>query len=73
MTANGLDTDWFKSSYSNGGGDQCVECRIMPGEGMHVRDSKLPDGPHLRFTADQWRALVLGVRNSEYDVWSENR
>jgi uncharacterized protein DUF397 len=34
-----MDTGWFKSSYSNGGGDQCVEVRITS-DSVGVRDSK---------------------------------
>lgn len=30
---------WFKSSYSGGGGDNCVEVAISP-NAVHVRDSK---------------------------------
>ncbi|MFJ8543590.1 DUF397 domain-containing protein [Streptomyces sp. NPDC093586] len=30
---------WFKSSYSGGDGDNCVEVAVRP-EAVHVRDSK---------------------------------
>ncbi|MFF8595687.1 DUF397 domain-containing protein [Streptomyces sp. NPDC015220] len=30
---------WFKSSYSGGEGDNCVEVAVRPGA-VHVRDSK---------------------------------
>jgi hypothetical protein len=30
---------WFKSSYSGGGGDNCVEVALTQ-EAVHVRDSK---------------------------------
>jgi hypothetical protein len=44
---------WFKSTRSNGGGDNCVEaCRLADG-GMAVRDSKDPAGPVLFFTSDE--------------------
>ncbi|MEU0937258.1 DUF397 domain-containing protein [Embleya sp. NPDC005971] len=35
------DTDlrWFKSSYSGGGGDNCVEIAVCP-EVIRIRDSK---------------------------------
>ncbi|WP_030698801.1 DUF397 domain-containing protein [Streptomyces albidoflavus] len=30
---------WFKSSYSGGGGGNCVEVAVTP-QAVHVRDSK---------------------------------
>jgi hypothetical protein len=32
-----------------------------------VRNSREPDGPVLRFTADEWRAFPGGVRNGKPD------
>jgi len=58
--------EWFKSSYSNGQGGECVETAAnLPGTGMAVRDSKHPDGPVLLFSADRWRAFTEGVKLSE--------
>lgn len=49
--------NWHKSSYSGGGGNDCVEVadnhpRIL------VRDSKDDDGPALDFTPDAWSSFV---------------
>ncbi|MGW2329149.1 DUF397 domain-containing protein [Streptomyces sp. NPDC001700] len=33
------ELDWFKSSYSGGGGGNCVEVAVRP-DAVHVRDSK---------------------------------
>ncbi|MEW2354532.1 DUF397 domain-containing protein [Spirillospora sp. NPDC029432] len=52
---------WRKSSYS-GSGNQCVEVAALAGGRRAVRDSKDPSGPALRFTPDQWRALLEGIR-----------
>ena len=58
---------WFKSSYSNNGGE-CVEVAAAgDGSGMvPVRDSKDPSGPRLTFTADAWTAFVSGVRKGDF-------
>lgn len=52
-----MDTGWFKSSYSNGGGDQCVEVRVTDG-GVGVRDSKAPAGGRLRADSRAWTAFL---------------
>jgi hypothetical protein len=54
--------DWRKSSYSSAQG-QCVEVAAMPDGGRAVRDSKDPDGPVLRFTADEWKRFADGIRS----------
>ncbi|RSS41018.1 DUF397 domain-containing protein [Streptomyces sp. WAC07061] len=52
---------WFKSSYSNNGGD-CVEVATnLPGV-VPVRDSKTPGGPVLNFQAAAFAAFVAGIR-----------
>ncbi|MGA5503277.1 DUF397 domain-containing protein [Streptomyces umbrinus] len=50
---------WRKSSYSDGGANNCVEVADgYPGL-VPVRDSKTPQGPALVFGAEPW-ALFLG-------------
>ncbi|WP_411110057.1 DUF397 domain-containing protein [Streptomyces sp. c-19] len=52
---------WFKSSYSNGQGGDCVEVSYdFPGI-VPVRDSKNPAGPVLLLPATAWSAFVAGV------------
>jgi uncharacterized protein DUF397 len=48
---------WFKSSYSGGSGTECVEAAFVPA-GVLVRDSKVPDGPHLAVSAEGWCRFV---------------
>ncbi|MFJ8132943.1 DUF397 domain-containing protein [Streptomyces hydrogenans] len=48
---------WFKSSYSNGGGETCVEVATTPGT-VHVRDSKNATGPRLAFGPAAWAGFV---------------
>ncbi|MGW7043923.1 DUF397 domain-containing protein [Streptomyces avermitilis] len=52
---------WRKSSYSDGGGTNCVEVADgYPGL-VPVRDSKAPQGPALVFGAEPWAAFVGNV------------
>ncbi|MET9519400.1 DUF397 domain-containing protein [Streptomyces sp. NPDC002994] len=48
---------WHKSTYSGTEGGACVEvatCR----HSVHVRDSKLTDGPQLALPAASWAAFL---------------
>lgn len=59
---------WFKSSYSNNGGD-CVEIatNLAPSRGVvAVRDSKDPIGPELSFPADSFGAFIAGVKAGHF-------
>ncbi|MFE4977992.1 DUF397 domain-containing protein [Kitasatospora sp. NPDC056651] len=56
---------WFKSSYSQQGGN-CLEMAPgFPGL-MPVRDSKDPYGPALAFPSDAWSSFVAAVRSGEF-------
>lgn len=48
---------WFKSSYSDGEGGQCLEVAIAP-DSIHLRDSKNPTGPRLTLTPTAWSAFL---------------
>ncbi|AYC39352.1 DUF397 domain-containing protein [Streptomyces griseorubiginosus] len=48
---------WFKSSYSDGEGGQCLEVAVTP-HTIHLRDSKHPTGPHLTLSPTAWSAFV---------------
>ena len=54
---------WIKSSYSGPTGGNCVETAALPGGGMAVRDSQVPAGPALVFSAAAWGAFVGDVRS----------
>ncbi|WP_426367178.1 DUF397 domain-containing protein [Streptomyces sp. E-08] len=55
---------WFKSSYSSGGGGECVEVAAALGT-VHIRDSKRYGGPVLTVTSDAWAGFVgLAVGHS---------
>ncbi|MFJ8779217.1 DUF397 domain-containing protein [Streptomyces sp. NPDC102476] len=48
---------WFTSSYSSGGGGECVEVAATV-DGIHIRDSKVRTGPVLMVAPDAWAGLV---------------
>jgi hypothetical protein len=56
-----------KSSLSFANGN-CVEVAGLPDGGIVVRNSRDPDGPVLRFTPDEWRAFLGGVRNGDFGL-----
>ncbi|MEV0635385.1 DUF397 domain-containing protein [Streptomyces sp. NPDC050619] len=62
------DALWFKSSYSNGSGGDCVEIADgLPGI-VPVRDSKAPDGPALVLTAHAWAPFVAALKANDPTV-----
>ncbi|MFD8697028.1 DUF397 domain-containing protein [Kitasatospora purpeofusca] len=65
MNSNTSGASWFKSSYSNNGGE-CVEVSASFPGAVPVRDSKDPEGPALVFPADAWRSFVAGVQAGEF-------
>ncbi|MES5824372.1 DUF397 domain-containing protein [Streptomyces sp. RG80] len=50
---------WFKSSYSDGEGGECLEVALTPAT-IHLRDSKNPTGPHLTLSPTTWAAFLSG-------------
>ncbi|WTL02018.1 DUF397 domain-containing protein [Streptomyces niveus] len=52
--------EWFKSSYSGSEGGNCVEVAAHPAA-VHVRDSKVTDGPVLTVTPAAWAAFTSDV------------
>jgi hypothetical protein len=55
---------WRKSSYSGPNGDSCLEVLDNHPSGVPVRDSKVPHGPALIFSAAHWSAFVTAVKRS---------
>ncbi|MFC8130029.1 DUF397 domain-containing protein [Streptomyces sp. NPDC057302] len=50
--------EWHKSSYSSSGdGNDCVEVATTPAT-IHLRDSKIPQGPQLAFAPAAWIGFV---------------
>ncbi|MFS0693161.1 DUF397 domain-containing protein [Streptomyces nitrosporeus] len=48
---------WYKSSYSGGGGDNCVEVAVRAGTVL-VRDSKEPRRDALTVSPRAWAAFT---------------
>lgn len=68
MSEKTVRLTWRKSSYSGGEQGTCVEVADLPDGGRLVRDTKDQGrGPTLRFTADEWRAFLLGAKDGEFD------
>ncbi|MEU1174789.1 DUF397 domain-containing protein [Streptomyces microflavus] len=61
---------WFKSSYSDNGGD-CIEVAVnlVASQGIvPVRDSKRVDGPVLDVRTAAFSAFVAGVQAGNLDA-----
>jgi len=56
-------TNWRKSSYSQGGGTDCVELAVLEDSSRGIRDSKNPSTPHLAVSRSALAALVQGVKD----------
>ncbi|MFE6836372.1 DUF397 domain-containing protein [Streptomyces sp. NPDC057705] len=52
---------WRKSTYSDGTGGDCLEVADGHPGIVPVRDSKVPDGPHLTFRDTAWAAFVTSL------------
>jgi hypothetical protein len=53
---------WRKSSYSEGGANDCVEVADNCSGVVPVRDSKLSAGPVIVFGAGSWSSFLAGVK-----------
>ncbi|MEW2165878.1 DUF397 domain-containing protein [Streptomyces sp. NPDC007084] len=59
--ASTLAVVWWKSSASGTQSD-CVECGIVDGRTVAIRDSKSPTGPALLLSRASLAGLVTGIR-----------
>lgn len=59
--------EWFKSSYSDSEGNNCLEAAPCP-TAMHIRDSKLSaDSPQLNVPAGPWADfLAYAIRAADH-------
>ena len=55
---------WHKSSYSGGGGGNCLEVTHDFPALVPVRDSKDPHGPKLAFRPEAWSAFVEDLKRA---------
>jgi hypothetical protein len=56
---------WEISQFNQG--NSCVEVGFAPNARI-VRDSNNRSGPSLRFTLEEWRVFVQGVKSGQFDV-----
>ncbi|UGY92244.1 DUF397 domain-containing protein [Streptomyces gobiensis] len=67
MAAQDLhEVTWQKSKHSNSQGT-CVEfAKLATGE-VAVRNSRFPEGPALVYTPAEVEAMLLGIKDGEFD------
>jgi hypothetical protein len=56
-----MESTWRKSSYSQGGADNCVEM-VRDQRGLKTRDSKAPNGAVLTFADSAASAFLSEVK-----------
>jgi len=56
---------WRKSTYSDGGGGDCLEIATNIPDTVPVRDSKHPTGPALLLGPAAWGAFVAEIRQEK--------
>ncbi|MHC8562352.1 DUF397 domain-containing protein [Streptomyces albidoflavus] len=67
MAASELhDVAWQKASTSNSQGS-CVEFAEAAGGGVAVRNSQHAEGPALVYTRAEIEAMLLGIKDGEFD------
>ncbi len=54
---NSENLTWFKSSYSDGEGGECLEVAVCP-RCIHIRDSKNPAGSTLTLSPAAWNDFL---------------
>ncbi|MEU9183122.1 DUF397 domain-containing protein [Streptomyces sp. NPDC048484] len=59
-SASEVPSPWFRSSYSNGAGGECVEGARVEG-GLLLRDSKCAAGPVVAVRVPAWRAFIRAL------------
>lgn len=52
---------WHKSSYSGGGGGECVE--VAEGHNVLVRDTQHREHGHLSFRGGEWATLLNSLKS----------
>jgi hypothetical protein len=58
---------WFRSSYSNGAGGECVECTLTTSLAV-VRDSKWEEaGPVITVGSGAWLPFLVVLRSGRLD------
>jgi hypothetical protein len=57
---------WRKATQSQGDNNNCVEvARNLP-DMVGVRDSKIPTGPVLAVTPEEWCTFIGGIKRGDF-------
>ncbi|GII88585.1 hypothetical protein Ssi03_65750 [Sphaerisporangium siamense] len=59
------DATWLSAPGSTS--EDRIEIAYLPGGAVAMRNPSDPAGTVLRYTAAEWNAFVLGVRDGEFD------
>ncbi len=62
MSHHTTGLSFFKSSYSGNEGAECIEVATCP-HTVHVRDSKVTDGPTFAVAPGTWTAFLGHAAN----------
>jgi hypothetical protein len=57
---------WVKSSYSGPTGGNCIEVAALGDRRIGLRDSWIPAGQTLEFTAGQWHDFLSGAKDGKF-------
>ncbi|MET8182225.1 DUF397 domain-containing protein [Streptomyces sp. NPDC005336] len=60
---------WFKSSYSDGSGNNCIEVADLTAtahDGVAIRDSKVPEGAALLVAPGSFATFIQDIRRGRY-------
>jgi hypothetical protein len=60
-----VETEWQKSSFCAGGGNNCLEAR-REGSVIHLRESQVPES-EITLTPAQFAVFLSGVKAGEFD------
>lgn len=58
------DFSWQTSSFCDSGACVGVACQD---EQVLVRNTSVPEAPVARFTRQEWKAFIAGVKTGEFD------
>ena len=59
---------WRKAGRSDANGGNCVEVARTASQDIAARDSKNPQGPHLRFGRPAFGRLLADVKAGKFDL-----
>lgn len=63
---------WYKSSYSNPNGNECIEVSSS-NNAVGIRDSHNPDSTVLAFDHSEWTNFLNGIAAGEFHPTSTDR